>query len=87
LDVYSLEQGQAEIMEGEVLDTSSLCGKSISESNLVDGISIGAIIHDDKVIYPTADTIIKSGDHVVLLAEKIAMKEIEQLFRVSSDYF
>ena len=87
LDVYSLEQGQAEIMEGEVLETSPLCGKSISDSNLVDGISIGAIIHNNKVIYPTSDTIINSGDHVILLAEKAAMKEIESLFSVSSDYF
>jgi len=70
-----------------VLETSPLCGKSISDSNLVDGISIGAIIHNNKVIYPTSDTIINSGDHVILLAEKAAMKEIETLFSVSSDYF
>jgi trk system potassium uptake protein TrkA len=64
-----------------------LCGKSISDSKLVDGISIGAIVRNNKVIYPTSETVISSGDHVILLAEKTAMKEIETLFSVSSDYF
>ena len=87
LDVYSLEQGRAEIMEGEVLETSPLAGKSLRDAGLIDGIVIGAILHQGRVIFPTDDTVIKTGDHVVLLAEKSAMKDIEQMFRVSSDYF
>jgi len=38
-------------------------------------------------MFPRPDTIIKTGDQVVLLAEKSAMKDIEQMFRVSTDYF
>jgi len=87
LDVYSLEQGRAEVMEGEVLDTSPLAGKSLRESGLTDGIAIGAILREGRVIYPEQDSIVKAGDHIVLLAEKSAMKDIEQMFRVSSDYF
>lgn len=87
LDVYSLEQGRAEIMEGEVLDTSPLAGKPLREVGLIDGIAMGAIIHQGRVMFPTPDTVIKTGDRVVLLAEKSAMKDIEQMFRVSTDYF
>jgi len=87
LDVYSLEQGRAEVMEGEVLDTSPLSGKSLREVELMDGIAIGAIINEGRVMFPTPDTVIKTGDQVVLLAEKSAMKDIEQIFRVSTDYF
>jgi len=87
LDVYSLDQGRAEIMEGEVLETSPLAGKSLRDSGLIDGIAIGAIIHQGRVIFPTVDTVIKTGDHIVLFAEKSAMKNIEQMFRVSTDYF
>jgi len=87
LDVYSLEQGRAEIMEGEVLETSPLAGKSLRDAGLIDGIAIGAILHEGRVLFPTEDTIVKTGDHIVLLAEKSAMKDIEQMFRVSSDYF
>ena len=87
LDVYSLEQGRAEVMEGEVLETSPLAGKSLRDAGLMGGIAIGAILHKGRVLFPTDDTIIKTGDQVILLAEKSAMKDIEQMFRVSSDYF
>jgi len=87
LDVYSLEQGRAEIMEGEVLETSPLSGKSLREAGVIDGIAIGAVIHNGKVMLPTPDLVVKTGDQLVLLAEKSAMKDIEQMFRVSMDYF
>lgn len=87
LDVYSLENGTAEVMEGEVLETSPLAGKTVSDVGSTDGIAIGAIIHKGQVKFPNYDTVIKQGDHIVLLAEKSALKNIEQMFRVSSDYF
>jgi len=87
LDVYSLEQGRAEVMEGEVLDTSPLSGKSLRDAEKIDGIAIGAIVSEGRVMFPKPDTIIKTGDQIVLLAEKSAMKDIEQMFRVSTDYF
>ena len=74
-------------MEGEVLDTSPLSGKSLREAEVIDGIAIGAVISEGRVIFPTPETVIKTGDQVVLLAEKAAMKDIEQMFRVSTDYF
>lgn len=87
LDVYSLEQGRAEVMEGEVLDTSPLSGKSMQELELTDGVAIGAIISEGRVQFPAPDTVIKTGDQIVLFAEKSAMKAIENMFRVSGDYF
>ncbi len=87
LDVYSLENGSAEVMEGEVLETSPLAGKTIFEAGMTDGIAIGAIIQKGQVKFPDYDTVIKQGDHIVLLAEKSALKDIEHMFRVSSDYF
>ena len=74
-------------MEGEVLDTSPLSGKSLRDAEKIDGISIGAIVSEGRVMFPKPDTIIKTGDQIVLLAEKSAMKDIEQMFRVSTDYF
>ena len=87
LDVYSLDNGGAEIMEGEVLETSPLAGKTLSEAGDIKGISIGAVIHEGRVLPPDPDLVVKQGDHVILMAEKSALKQIEQLFRVSMDYF
>lgn len=87
LDVYTISDGGAEVMEGEVLETSPLSGKALRDMEDMNGISIGAIIHDNKVQYPDPGRVIRAGDKIVLLAEKNSMKQVEQLFRVSMDYF
>lgn len=87
LEVYSLEHGGAEVIEGEVLDTSPLSGKRLGDAELPDGIAIGAIIQESGVSAPSPDLVIRTGDRVVLLAEKNALSEILSLFRVSSDYY
>ncbi len=87
LDVYSLENGGAEVMEGEVLETSPLAGKALRDADLPADITIGAVIHNGVVKFPEPDLVVKQGDKIVLLAEKSALKAIEALFRVSTDYF
>lgn len=87
LDVFTIDQGGAEVIEGEVLETSPMAGKSLKDIDILDGISIGAIIHEGEVVYPKPDLIVKQGDRVVLLAERESLKQVEQLFRVSTDYF
>jgi len=87
LDVFAIENGMAEVMEGEVLETSPLAGKTLSEGTIPDGVGIGAIIRDNVVLKPTPDLVIRNKDRVVLSAEKSDLKYVEQLFRVSLDYF
>ncbi|MCF6221535.1 MAG: Trk system potassium transporter TrkA [Robiginitomaculum sp.] len=87
LDVFALEGGSAEVMEGEVLDTSPLSGKTLEEADIPDGIVIGAVIRNGNVMQPTPDLTIQTRDHVVLLADISALTHVEHLFRVSADYF
>lgn len=87
IDLYSIEDGLAEVMEGEVLDTSPMAGRTIADMNITEGIAIGAVIRNSDVLSPSADLMIKTGDHVVLLAERGVLKDVEKLFRVSMEYF
>ncbi len=87
LDVFALASGGAEVMEGEVLETSPLVGKTLGEVETFEGIAIGAIINNDVVKYPAAEYIIKTADRIVLLAEKNSLKQVEHMFRVNMDYF
>ncbi len=87
LEVYSLEQGGAEVIEGEVLDTSSMAGKALGDVLLGEGVVIGAIIADGDVLFPSPDVVLKPGYRVVLFAEKGALDSIVSMFRVSSDYY
>lgn len=87
VDLYSIENGAAEVMEGEVMETSPLAGKSLSHEDIPDGIRFGAVVREGKVLMPDDDLIVRSGDHIVLLVERDALKDVEKLFRVSVDYF
>ena len=87
LEVYALEQGGAEVIEGEVLDTSPMAGKALGDVAMGEGIAIGAIISDGAVFAPTPGHILRPGNRVVLLAEKGALEDIVTMFRVSSDYY
>ncbi|MEZ5872055.1 MAG: Trk system potassium transporter TrkA [Nitratireductor sp.] len=85
--VYSLQNGAAEIIEAEALDTSPLVGKPLRELHLPDGVRIGAIYHGETVIQPTGDCIIKPKDRVVILALNERVRQVEQMFRVSLEFF
>jgi len=85
--VYSLQNGAAEIVEADALDTSPLVGKPLRELELPAGIRIGAILHGDKFIKPTGDCVIRPRDRVVMLAVNSRVPEVEQMFRVSIEFF
>jgi len=87
LEVYSLENGGAEVIEGEVLDTSPMAGKALRDLTLGEGVAIGAVISEAEVMFPTPDIVLRPGYRVVLLAEKGALSDIVTMFRVSSDYY
>ncbi len=87
LDVYMLDQGSAEVLEGEVLETSVFAGKTLSEAGIGDGVAIGAIVRDGMVLMPEPTLLLKEGDRVILLAERAAMNDIETLFRVGVELY
>ncbi|MBT5108747.1 MAG: Trk system potassium transporter TrkA [Rhodospirillaceae bacterium] len=85
--VHSLGDGFAEIIDAEVLETSPLAGQSIHEAKLPTGVIVGALVRDSEVLIPRSETIIESGDRVVLLASAKAVKKIEKLFAVQLEFF
>ncbi|KXG86637.1 Trk system potassium transporter TrkA [Agrobacterium bohemicum] len=85
--VYAVQRGNGEIIEAEALDTSPLVGQALREVDLPDGVRIGAIYRDKTVIRPDGATKIKAKDRVILFASADAVRDVEQLFRVSIQYF
>ncbi|MEM9809965.1 MAG: Trk system potassium transporter TrkA [Pseudomonadota bacterium] len=85
--VYSILNGQAEIVEAVALETSSLVGTPLGKANLPNDIVLGAIVRGAEVILPDKDTIVEAGDRVVLLAMRDAVREVEAMFRVGISYF
>ncbi len=85
--VHSLREGFGELIEAEALETSGIVNKPLREAQLPDGVILGALVRQDKVIIPRADTVPKPGDRVVLMATASAIKAVEKMFSVRLEYF
>lgn len=85
--VHSVHRGQAEIIEAEALETSPLVGPALRDLELPDGLRIGAIYRDGQVLKPNGSMKIKPKDRVVLFVMAKAVKQVEQMFRVSLEFF
>ncbi len=85
--VYPVHDGKAEIIEAEALDTSPLVGKPLRDLDLPVGIRIGAVVRNGKYIRPDGDIKIRSKDRVVIFALGDNVRQVEQMFRVSLDFF
>ena len=85
--VYSLSDGAAELVDAVALETSPLVNLPLREAPLPEGVMIGAVFRDGEVIMPTGGTVINAGDRVVLMTMRENVKDVEQMFRVSIEYF
>jgi trk system potassium uptake protein len=85
--VHSIQRGAAEVIEAEALETSPLVGQPLRELELPEGVRIGAIYRDGEMIKPSGTVRIKPKDRVVMFALEGAVKQVEQMFRVSLEFF
>ena len=85
--VHSLSDGFGEIIEAEALETASLVGPPLREAKLPEGVIVGAIVRDGKVIIPRGETVVEPEDLVVIFAAAGAVKKVEKLFSVRLEFF
>jgi trk system potassium uptake protein TrkA len=85
--VYSIGDAEAEVIETEVLSTSPMAGQIIGEIDFPEGVLVGAVSKDGKVVRPTSNLRIEAGDVIALFAMADDVPEVERLMQVSIDYF
>ena len=98
--VYSLRRGDAEALEAVARGdekSSKVVGRRIEQLALPPGAMIGAIVRDrpdadllpaQEVIIAHHDTVIRSGDHVIVFVPRKRMvRQIEKLFQVGATFF
>jgi trk system potassium uptake protein TrkA len=89
--VHSLRRGAAEAMEivahGDK-KTSRVVGRMVGEIKLPKNTYLGAIVRGEKVFIAHHDTMVESGDHVIVFAaDKRSVAAVEQLFTVKFGFF
>jgi len=85
--VYSIGDAEAEIIEAQVLGTSPIAGRQIRDIDFPEGVLVGAVQKNGKVIRPSGATRIEEGDAIAIFALAADVSAVETLLQVSIDYF
>ena len=83
-NAYTISNGEYEVIQAEIIESSELINKELKNSNLPDEIRIGAILRNKKVIIPKSDFVFQKDDQIVLIVKKDAIGVVENLFRLSA---
>ena len=83
-NAYIILNGDYEVIEAEIIETSELINKELKNSDLPDEIRIGAVLRKNEIIIPRSNYIFQKEDVVVLLTKKDQLPIVENLFRLSS---
>ena len=81
---YTILNGEYEVIEADIIETSELINKELKNSNLPEEIRIGAILRKDRVLIPRSNSKFEKGDTVVFLSKSDQIPLVEDMFRISS---
>jgi len=85
--LQTLGGGEAEALEGVTLSTSPLIGKTLNDLELPENVAVCALVRGNQVFFQRDPVTIQENDRVIFFALKSAVSKVEQLFRVSLEYF
>ncbi len=85
--LLKLQAEDLEIIEVEVSPGSPAAGKSVGEIDLPDGGLIIALLREGEGIVPGGDTVINTGDEVMLILNPGLEEGITQLFSAPEESF
>lgn len=85
--VHSIQNGAGELIEAEAIETAPIIGKSIKQLDMAEGVRFGAIVRNGQVFAPTGATELEPKDRAILFVRSDHVRQVEQLFRVSPEYF
>ncbi len=84
--VFAIDNNQAEIIHAQVLKSSKIINKTIEDAEFPNGLRVGLIKKEDKIIIPDKETKIEIHDEILFLCMKDDIKKAEELFQVRSEY-
>ena len=82
-NAYSILNGDYEVIEAEIIETSELINRELKNCNLPDEIRIGAVLRKNEIIIPRSDFVFKKDDTVVFLTKRDQLPLVESMFRLS----
>ena len=80
--LYSIGEGYGEVIEAEILESSSFVNKNIKEIEFPKNVRVGAILREGKIIIPNSQTTFMTNDDVVFYSETSSIKKLEKLLAI-----
>lgn len=85
--IYAIGDGEAEVIEAQVLSSSPIAGQLIRDIDFPEGVLVGAVLQEDRLVKPTGATRIREGDAIVLFVLAADVPAVERLLQVAVDFF
>jgi trk system potassium uptake protein len=85
--VYSIGDAEAEVIEAQVLGTSSLAGQAVRDIKWPKGSILGVIKINGETLIPKGDTKIQEGALITIFALSKDISDIEAMLQVGVDFF
>ncbi len=85
--VYSIGEAEAEVIEAQVLGTSSMAGQKVRDIKWPKAAILGAIRLNGTTLIPRGDTKLTEGAIITIFALSKDIPEIESMLQVGMDFF
>jgi trk system potassium uptake protein TrkA len=80
IKLLTVQRGQVEIVELEVLPESKVTDKRIRDLDLPNGTMIMSVVREYNFIIPRGDTLLKAGDSILAASKAESVEELRKLF-------
>ena len=85
--VYSIGDGEAEVLEFRVLESSPIAGKSLKDVDFPKDSLAGLLKKEAEILVPRANTRFETGDVLTVFCLRDDISKVENLFQVGVDFF
>lgn len=76
--LYKIIEGQAEIGEYIIKDSSCITGKPIKSLGLPEGTIIATIVRRNEIVVPKGNDVIKKGDRVIIITKNGNLENLDE---------
>lgn len=80
LEITTIGEVDAEIVEYTLSDNSRAAGRTLSQMALPEGVVVAMIVRAEQVMSPRGSTVLQSGDHLFIVLKNDVKSMVEQVF-------
>jgi len=84
--IHTVHDGDAEIMEIEVSESSHIANQKLTELDFPSGSILGAVLRDNKVLMPKDIIETLPKDHLIILSSQKKAREVEKMLSIHVDF-